>query len=108
MEAKELQIQLDEFGKKLDQCHVKLHNGNDKNAVIIRWLIGIFLTLLITAGSVIFYMGSLDRTVELLERNMIEKAEWERNDKMTWDSYNKIWFNKDTRFQIRGAPGPKL
>ena len=106
--SEEFQLQLDEFNKKLDQCHIKLHNGHDKNTVIIRWLVGIFLTLLITAGSAIFYMGSLDRTVELLEENMIEQHDWQANEKKTDDVHNKVWYDKDTRFQTRGKIAPNI
>ncbi len=108
MSEQDIKLLIDGFNTKLDQCHVKLNNGHSKNTWMARGIWALTLSIIGLIFTAVFYMGSLDRTVELLEKNMIESNEWDRNDKMTWDAYNKAYFDKDTRFQTRGVPAPKI
>lgn len=90
MGEQDIRLLIEDFDKKLDDCNAKLHNGNDKNGIIIRWLVGIFFSILLSVGASALYIGSLEQRVSHLEgdeveikANMIDIRDWKYNNYFT-------------------------
>ena len=72
-----------------------------------KWLIrGIWTLCVSVAGLIftgVFFLGGLSKTVDSLEKNEIDSEVWETYQKKTNDTYNMVFFKKDTRFTMRGG-----
>ena len=61
------------------------------------------IALVVTVLFGIFYLGGLDKIVSGLQANEIQHETWEVYKKKVNDTYNKAFFDKDTRFTTRGG-----
>ena len=100
MKEQNLNEAIFDLNAKLDVCNSHIKKNGTQWVARGLWAMVLAMVGLIFTG--VFYMGKLDKTVEILEKNMIPKSDWTINQKRTTDAYNKIFYDKDTRFVLRG------
>lgn len=95
----DLKDQLSELTKQVETANRKANHSLARTIAII---LGSASMIALFAG-VMKYFGALDADLEYMKKNITPKEKIEAMDKKINDTYNKAFYNKDTRWTTRGG-----